>query len=95
MREVQLATVTIPVALLVQTNMTPEERKESICRKLRLSEYAEDLELRPGLYTDAVDLTSVETIAEAAERRMGQAEAAAEAKLDRQRERYFDRHGHF
>lgn len=95
MREVQLATVTIPVALVVQQNMTPEERKESVCRKLRLSEYVEELELRPGLYGNAVDLTSVETTAEAAERRMGQAEAAAEAKLDRQRERYFDRHGHF
>lgn len=94
-REVQHAEVIINVALPVDVEASEDERKKAINRKLRLSNMADRLELRPGLTADAVRLNYTETIDEAIERKMGEAEAAHEAELDRKRERYFDRRGHF
>lgn len=90
-REVQHAVVKVPVALEVGKEWGLNERREAIVRKLRLGE----IEIRPGLIPDAVELSGTETLTEAAERRLGQAESRIEGRLDRQRERYFDNHGHF
>ena len=94
-KEVQFAEVQIRVALPVDTDADDDQRSKAILRKLRLSDRPEGLELRPGLNVHDVALGRTETMKEAARRHEGEAEAAAEAKLDRQRERYFDRNGHF
>ena len=94
-REVQHAEVSIRVALPVDKEADDEQREKAILRKLRLSDMADRLELRPGLNVHDVSLDHTETMEEAALRHEGEAEAAHEAKLDRQRERYFDRRGHF
>lgn len=95
MKEVQFAEVSIRVALPVDKEADPDSRAKAIIRKIRLSDRPEGLELRPGLNVHDVTLNRTETMKEAARRHEGEAEAAAEAKLDRQRERYFDNYGHF
>lgn len=94
-KEVQHAEVSIRVAFPVDKEAGEEERAKAILRQIRLSERPHNLELRSGLNVHDVTLTQTETIEEAARRHEGEAEAAAEAKLDRQRERYFDNHGHY
>ena len=94
-KEVQFAEVQIRVALPVDTDADEEQRAKAILRKLRLSDRPEGLELRPGLNVHDVVLGRTETMEEAALRKEGEAEAAHEADLDRRREQYFDRNGHF
>lgn len=89
------ADVTITVAYPVDREAGNTERKAAILRALRLSDMSDRLELRPGLSGEDVDLGRIETMHEAAMRHEGEAEARVEAKLDRQRERHFDRRGHF
>ncbi|OYR58490.1 hypothetical protein [Halorubrum halodurans] len=94
-KEVQFAEVSIRVALPVDKVADDEQRAKAILRKIRLADYPNGLEVRPGLNVHDVTLDHTETMEEAVRREEGEAEAAAEAKLDRQRERYFDRRGHF
>lgn len=94
-REIQHADVTIRITIPVGTDMTDEDRQRKILRAIRSAEFDGDLELRGALLSDKPTLTRTETMEEAALRQEGEAEAAHEAKLDRQRERYFDRRGHF
>jgi hypothetical protein len=94
-KEVQFAEVSIRVALPVSKDDDEETRAKAILRKIRLSDRPDELELRPGLNVHDVTMNRTETMEEAARRHEGEAEAAAEAKLDRQRERYFDNNGHY
>lgn len=93
-QEVQHAEVTLRVALPVDKEASEEQRLSAIMRKLRL-EMGDGIELHPPLRPKNGTLTRTETMDEYAIRLEGEAEARAEAKLDRQRERYFDEHGHF
>jgi hypothetical protein len=94
-REVQHAEITITVAFETDAETDNRDRMEHALRKLRLMDFPAGWELRPGLSVSDVVLTETETIAEARLRQEGEAESRAEARLDEQRERYFDERGHF
>jgi len=94
-KEVQFAEVRIRVALPVGIEDSEEARQQAICRKLRLADYPDGMELRPGLFPDLVELAETETMEEAAERKMAEAEARHEAEQQRRLERHWDNHGHY
>ena len=93
-KEVQHAEVTIRVALPVEKTSSDDDRLDEIMRTVR-QEMGGGIELRPPLLAENGTLTRTESMEDYARRLDGEAEARAEAKLDRQRERYFDRNGHF
>jgi hypothetical protein len=68
---------------------------ETICWQLRLADYPDGVELRPGLGSHCVTLTEIETLEEKAERQMGEAEAKHEGEQQRRLERHWDNHGHY
>lgn len=89
-KEVQFAEVSIPVALPVDKVSDERVRKAAILRKLRLADYPEGLELRPGLNRLDVVLGHTETMEERAERKMAEAEGEAIAKAERAYERHLE-----
>jgi hypothetical protein len=92
-REIQHAEVAVRVAVDVDKYASEEERKSAICRALRLSDYKEGVEIRPGLSPGDVSLSFTETPEEAGERKMAEAEAEAESRAQRRYERHLDERG--
>lgn len=93
-QEVQHAEVSIKVALPVGKGTSEEARLDAIMRKIRL-EMGNGIEIRPPLLAEHGELTHTETMDEAAERNMAEAEARAEREMERRIAEHIDRHGYF
>lgn len=92
--EYQISTVTLRVATKVPENMTNGERIKLINRKMNDIDGFDGVEIW-GTTPDPIVLNETETMQEMGERKMAEAEAEHERELERQKERYFNRNGHF
>jgi hypothetical protein len=91
-QEVQHAVVTVALALPVGKDVEDDRRVEILESQLETALQDVPPEFRRIINTD---LDRTESMEEAHRRWEGEAEARAERKAARRRERYFDEHGHF
>lgn len=87
-QEVQYAEITLRVAAVVPKAARTDDRMNIIHRLCNSAAVPADLELRPSRRD--VTLQEVETMEEAAERRMAEAEGEAIAKAERRYERHLE-----